>query len=124
MSEEIEGPKILGVLYILSALQLIIVYAFGLGWAIVYNPTFLTFAWFVYLAAFVAVPICIGLGLAKIKTWGWFAGIGHNLIAIVAAALGFLPSLSAIWAAVVTVYLLTPRVRDAFNISEPSFLSQ
>ena len=126
MSEEIEGPKILGVLYILFALPLLIGYAMALGWAMVYYPSELSLLPLAFLVVFVAVPISIGWGLASVKRWGWFAAIAYNVLAVAAVALGYLYDYSVIWAIAVTVYLLTPRVRDAFgvDISEPAFLSQ
>ncbi|TFF95114.1 hypothetical protein EU546_03850 [Candidatus Thorarchaeota archaeon] len=116
MSDEIEGPKIIGVLYMLSSLPFLISYAMGLGWSIVYHPSSFSLVSLVYLLVVVVIPLSFGWGLASMHPWGWGAALVYNVVAIVALVFGLFSIGSIFWMTVFSIYLLTPRVRDAFHI--------
>lgn len=69
------------------------------------------------------LQIAVALGALQLKRWAWWLGLVASGISLVTAVINiingttvWLPLLSAAVPLVILIYLLTPRVRNAFQI--------
>lgn len=69
------------------------------------------------------LQIAVALGALQLKRWAWWLGLVASGISLITAVINiingttvWLPLLSAAVPLVIVGYLLTPRVRDAFQI--------